>query len=140
MTRLVMGRLMPRVNEAKAIAALFRRAFRPRPDPVDVERRVVHKLVNRALARHEQRQVRQILRAAFARLIVELSENGWTRASDGKCSECVSEPPRHSFWSKLRPHYVTCPRGHRLHIECLHLRAVDGRRGVEAACPRCLAA
>jgi hypothetical protein len=98
---------MPRGNEAKAIAALFRRAFRPRPDPLDVERRVVHKLVNRALARREQRQVRQILRAAFARLIGELSENGWMRGGDGTCSECASELPRHSFWSKLRPHYVS---------------------------------
>jgi hypothetical protein len=129
---------MPRGNEAKAIAALFRRAFRPRPDPLDVERRVVHKLVNRALARREQRQVRQILRAAFARLIGELSENGWMRGGDGTCSECASELPRHSFWSKLRPHYVTCPRGHGLHIECVHLRTVDGKCGVEAACPRCL--
>jgi hypothetical protein len=131
---------MPRANEAKTIAALFRQALRPRPDPLEIERRAVHKLVNRALARHEQRQVRQILRAAFARLIVELSENGWTSGGDGKCSECASEEPRHPFWAKLRPHYVTCPRGHGLHMECVRLRAVDSRRGVEAACPLCLAA
>jgi hypothetical protein len=38
---------MPR--EAEIIAALFQRALQPRPDPVDVERREVERLVDRAL-------------------------------------------------------------------------------------------
>jgi len=126
-------------NEAESVAALFRRALKPRPDALAAEGRTVQKLVRRAIERQERRQVRQTLRTVFARLVVELAEAGWTRGGDGVCAECACERPPYPVRSKRRLHYVTCPRGHRLHIECLRLRAVDGALGFDAACPRCLA-
>jgi hypothetical protein len=59
---------------------------------------------------------------------------------DGECAECANDQPYDPFWSKLRPQYVICPSGHRVHVECLHLRPVDDELDVEALCPRCMAA
>lgn len=125
-------------NEAATVAALFRRALRPHPDPADVERCEVENLVSRALERAARREMRHLLRTAFARLVANLVERGWTNGGEGVCAECGAERPRHPVWSKRRPHYVTCPRGHRLHVECLPLRAVDSALAFDADCPRCL--
>jgi len=127
-------------NERDAIARLFRRALQPRPDPEDVERNAVERLVSRAMRQRERRELRRAIRAVFARLVVQLRRQGWTTAGASVCAECANDRPHHSFWSKLRPQYVTCPRGHRLHVECLHLRTIDNELDVEALCPRCLAA
>jgi hypothetical protein len=127
-------------NERDAIARLFRRALQPRCDPGEVERNAVERLVSRAIKRRERRELRRAIRAVFARLVVQLRHQGWATADDGECAECANDRPYHPFWSRLRPQYVTCPRGHRVHVECLHLRTVDDALGVEAACPRCLAA
>jgi hypothetical protein len=127
-------------NEPESIAALFRRALQPRPDPLDVERREVQRIINRALEREAQREMRRMLRTLFARLVVGLAEHGWASGGAGVCAECAGDGPQYPLWSKGRPHYVTCPRGHRLHIECLRLREVDSTLGFEAACPRCVAA
>jgi hypothetical protein len=127
-------------NERDSIARLFRRALKPRPDPDDVERDAVERLVSRAIQRHEQRELRRAIRAVFARLVLELCRKGWTTMGSGECAECANDRPYDPLWSSLRPQYVTCPRGHRLHVECLHLRTVEDELDVEALCPRCLAA
>jgi hypothetical protein len=133
-----MIRAMP--NERDAIARLFRRALQPHPDPEDVERDAVESFVSRAMQQRERRELRRAIRAVFARLVLQLCRQGWTPARDGKCAECANVRPHHPFWSKLRPQYVMCPRGHRVHVECLHLRTVENELDVEALCPRCLAA
>jgi hypothetical protein len=127
-------------KERDVIARLFRRALQPRPDPRDVERAAVERLVWRAMRKREQRELRRAIQAAFARLVFQLSREGWTTAGAGECAECVNDRPYDPFWSKLRPQYVICPRGHRVHVECLHLRPVDDELDVEALCPRCMAA
>jgi hypothetical protein len=124
-------------NEAETIAALFRRAMRPQPDPADVERRNVRRLIRRAIKRQQRREMRTMLRAAFARMLTGLAEAGWTRVGEGVCAECGSEQPQYPYWFKRRARYVVCPRGHRLHLECLDLRAIESEPGIEAACPRC---
>jgi hypothetical protein len=126
-------------NERDTIAELFRRALRPRRDPADVERDGVERLVSRAIERRERRELRRTIRAVFARLVLQLRQQGWTAAGDGECAECANDQPYHPFWSRLRPQYVICPRGHRVHVECLYLRTVDNGLDVEAACPRCVA-
>ena len=126
-----------RRKDVDAIAALFRRALQPRRDPLDLERRKIEKLVSRAIERQEQRRVRQTLRALFERLDVELAKTGWTNGDAGMCAECTGWEPSYPLWSRRRPRYVACPQGHRLHIECLQLRAVDSALGFEAVCPRC---
>jgi len=127
-------------NERDAIARLFRLALQPPRDPEDVERDAVERLVSRAVRQRERRELRRAIRAVFARLVVQLRRKGWTTARDGKCGECSNDRPHDPFWSNLRPQYVTCPHGHRVHVECLHLRVVDDDLDVEALCPRCLAA
>jgi hypothetical protein len=127
-------------KERDVIAALFRRALQPRPDRAEVERDAVERLVSRAMRQHERQELRRAIRAVFARLVLQLRRQGWTTARDGKCAECANDGPYDTFWSKLRPQYMTCPRGHRVHVECLHLHAVKGDLDVEALCPRCLAA
>ena len=127
---------MPR--EAEFVAALFRRALQPRPDPLAVERREVERLVNHAFEREAHREMRRMLRALFARVLVDLTERGWRTSGDGVCAECGRQRPRHPVWSKRRAHYVTCPRGHELHVECLRLREVDSALGLQASCPRCV--
>src|SRR5215813_7718501 len=131
---------MPMRNEAQIVAALFRRAVRPRPDPGDVERREVEDLVLRALDRAARREMRQVVRALFARIVVDLIERGWKSDGDGLCAECAQQRAPHPLWSRRRPRYVRCPRGHRLHVECLRLRAVDSALAFDADCPRCLRA
>jgi hypothetical protein len=96
--------------------------------------------VSHAMRKREQRELRRAIRAVFARLVVQLRRQGWTTAGAGECAECENDRPHHPFWSKLRPQYVCCPRGHRVHVECLHLRTIDNELDVEALCPRCLAA
>jgi hypothetical protein len=127
-------------NEHDAVAAWFWRALQPSPDPEDVERDAVERLVSRAVRQRERRELRRAIRAVFARLVLQLRHAGWTAAGHRECVECANDRPDHPFWSKLRPQYVTCPRGHRLHVECLHLRTIDDALGIEALCPRCLAA
>jgi hypothetical protein len=101
-------------NEREAIAALFRRALQPRPDPADVERDAVERLVARAVQRCERRELRRAIRAVFKRLILQLRHQGWPTARDGECAECANDRRHHPFWSKPRPQYGTCPRGHRV--------------------------
>ena len=127
-------------NERDAIARLFRRALQQRPAPEDAERNAVERLVSRAVHQRERRELRRAIRALFTRLVVQLRRNGWTTAEDGECAVCANDQPHDPFWSKLRPQYVTCLRGHRVHVECLHLRALQHDLEVEALCPRCLAA
>lgn len=93
-----------------------------------------------AMQQGERRELRRTLRVIFMRLVLQLGHQGWTIAGDGECAECANDRPHHPFWSKLRPQYVTCPCGHCVHVECLHLRTVDNELGAEALCPRCLAA
>jgi len=131
-------RAMPK--ERDAIARLFRRALQPRPDRAEVERDAVERLVSRAIRQRERRELRRAIRAVFTRLVSQLRRQGWTTAGAGECAECGNDRPYDPFWSKLRPQYATCPRGHRLHVECLHLRTLDKELDVEALCPRCLAA
>src|SRR5205814_8017392 len=69
-------------NRPDAISALFRRALQPHPDPAQLERRHVEKLVSRAIEPQELRQIRHSLRALFAQLVVELvhqSSDEWPR-------------------------------------------------------------
>jgi hypothetical protein len=127
-------------KERDVVAALFRRALQPRPDPEDVERDAVEHLVSRAMQQRERRELRRAIPAVFARLVLQLRHQGWTTAGHRECVECANDRPHHPFWSKLRPQCVTCPRGHRLHVECLHLRTIDDPLGIEALCPRCLVA
>jgi len=127
-------------KERDVIAALFRRALQPHPDPEDVERDVVERFVSRAMQQRERRELRRAIRALFTRLVLQLRRQGWTTAGAGKCADCSNDRLHDPFWSNLRPQYVTCPRGHRVHVECLHLRTVDNELDVEALCPRCLAA
>ena len=127
-------------NERDAIARLFRRALQPYPDPEDVERDAVERFVSRAMRQRERRELRRAIRAVFARVVIQLRRQGWTTADDGDCAECANDRPHDPFWSKLQPQYVICPRGHRVHVECLHLRPVEDYLDVEALCPRCLAA
>jgi hypothetical protein len=124
-------------NEADSIAALFRRALRRRPDVAELERREVRRLVRRAIKRQQQRHVRAMLRAAFARALDALANIVWTSGGHGPCAECGGDEPPHPFWSKRRPRYVVCPRGHRVHVDCLDVQAIAGEPGVEATCPRC---
>jgi hypothetical protein len=127
-------------KERDVIAALFRRALQPYPDPEDVERDAVERFVSRAMQQRGRRELRRTIRALFTRLVLQLRRKGWTVSGAGKCAECWNDRPHDPFWSKLRPQYVICPRGHRVHVECLHLRAVEDDLDVEALCPRCLAA
>jgi hypothetical protein len=127
-------------KERDVVTALFRRALQPRPDPEDVERDAVERLVSRAMQQRERRELRRAIRAVFKQLVFQLRHQGWTTASNSECAECANDRPHDPFWSKLRPQYVTCPRGHRVHVECLHLRTVDDALGIEALCPRCLSA
>ena len=127
-------------KERDVIAALFRRALQPPHDPEDLEHDAVERFVSRAMQRRERRELRRAIRALFTRRVLQLRRKGWTTSGAGKCAECSNARPHHPFWSNLRPQYVRCPRGHRVHVECLHLRAVEDDLDVEALCPRCLAA
>lgn len=124
-------------DEAERIAAAIRRALNRRPEPAEVERIEVRRLVRRAIRRQQQRELRSMLRAAFARVLTGLAEAGWVGGNDGRCIACAGDQPRHPFWPKRRSRYIVCPRGHRLHLECLELRTTEREPGIEATCPRC---
>jgi hypothetical protein len=98
-------------KERDVIAALFRGALQPRPNPENIERDAVERFVSRAMQQRERWEMRRAIRAVFARLVLQLHRQGWTTAGAGECAECSNDRPHHLFWSKLRPQYVTCPRG-----------------------------
>src|SRR5438477_6540221 len=64
-------------NEAATIAALFRRALRPRPDQLAVERDAVEKLVKSRYRAARAAPAASDAPRVFARVVVELAEQGW---------------------------------------------------------------